>query len=209
MLQLVLVVLVAAVLGGTTSFAQGFLPDALRPFANSASGWTLLTALTVALCRARTVPSAVFGAGAFAALVLGYQVVSGLRGYPTDETLFLVVGIVVGPFIGVAASWLHRDQWRAAIGCAVLAGVALGEGAFGLLLLSEWTGWFYWTAIGLAGLGLLAHTLLRRVHARRTRIGAIVLTALVGAAFFGAYLGVTGYVPDRTDPAFRTSISAT
>jgi len=43
------VVLVASfLLGGLTSYAQGFLPDAAAPFANSASGWTLLTALLVA-----------------------------------------------------------------------------------------------------------------------------------------------------------------
>ena len=203
--QLVLVLLVSAVLGGATSFAQGLLPDPLRPFANSASGWTLLTALTVALCRARAIPSAVFGAGSFAALVLGYQVVSGLRGSPTDETLFLAVGVVVGPFIGAAASWLHRGPWRAAVGCAVLAGVALGEGVFGLLRLAETTGWFYWTAIGVVGLGLLVHTLIRRLPASRSRILAIALTVAVGGAFFGAYSALSGYVPDRTDPALRTS----
>ena len=105
--------LASALLGGATSFAQTFLPDALRPFANSASGWTLLTALVVGLCRARTLASAVLGAASFALLVLGYQYVSGLRGFPTDETLFLIVGLVVGPFVGVAASWLTRGGWRA------------------------------------------------------------------------------------------------
>jgi hypothetical protein len=45
--RLAVVVAVSLVLGGLTSFAQGVLPDELRPLANSASGWTILTALIV------------------------------------------------------------------------------------------------------------------------------------------------------------------
>lgn len=116
-------------------------PDALRPFSNSASGWTLLTALIAWGCARRTIASAVFGATGFVGLVLGYQVVATLRGFPTDETLFLVIGIVVGPFVGVAASWLRRDGLAAALGCAALAGVAIGESAYGLVVISSTTGW--------------------------------------------------------------------
>lgn len=202
LLQLVLVLAASALLGGATSFAQTFLPDALRPFANSASGWTLLTALVVAACRARTVPSAVLGAGSFAALVLGYQAVSGLRGFPTDETLFLVIGLIVGPFVGGAASWLRRDRWRAAIGCGALSGIALGEGAYGLIVVSGTTGWSYWIAISLAGLALLVHTAVRRLRTTRVRVVAVGLTVLVGAAFFSAYIAVGEIGADRVpEPA--------
>lgn len=37
----------ALLLGGLTSVAQGVLPDAVRPLANSVSGWTLLTILVL------------------------------------------------------------------------------------------------------------------------------------------------------------------
>lgn len=185
--QFALVALGSAVLGGLTSFAQTFLPEALLPFANSASGWTLLTALMVGFCRARTAPSAVFGATSFVLLVLGYQVVSGLRGFPTNETLFLIVGLVVGPFVGVAASWLHRGGWRSIIGCGVLAGIALGECAYGLILVLESTGWFYWTVIGIVGIALTTHTAVRRVRATWARGVLIGLVAAVAVAFFIAY----------------------
>ncbi len=40
-------------LGAATFFAQGSLPDALRSFANSASGWTLVTVLLLNWIRVR------------------------------------------------------------------------------------------------------------------------------------------------------------
>ncbi|MCU1406243.1 MAG: hypothetical protein JWQ43_2546 [Glaciihabitans sp.] len=187
----VLLLLVAAggvLLGGATSFAQTFLPDALQPFANSASGWTLLTALMVAACRARTLPFAVYGAVSFVMLVLGYQVVSGLRGFPTSETLFLIAGILVGPFVGIAASWLNRDGWRAMIGCGVLAGIAIGEGVYGLTLVADTTGYLYWTVICVVGVGMLFTTAVRRLHSWPARLTATALVALVGAAFYFTYI---------------------
>lgn len=191
---LLLVVLVSLLLGGATSFAQTVLPDALRPFANSASGWTLLTALAVAGCRARTLPSAVFGAASFVSLVLGYQVVSTLRGFPTSETLFLIAGLVVGPFVGAAAAWLRRGGVRTALACGALAGIAIGESAYGLLVVSATTGWFFWTLIGVAGLGLLAHTVLRRLGTARLRLLAAGLVAATAVAFLLSYTAIGGIV---------------
>lgn len=199
--QFALVALGSLVLGGLTSYAQTFLPDALRPFANSASGWTLLTALMVGLFRARTAPSAVFGATSFVLLVLGYQFVSGLRGFPTSETLFLIIGVVVGPFVGVAASWLHRGGWRSILGCGVLAGIAVGEGAYGLIMVMESTGWFYWTLIGLVGVAVLVHVVVCRLHVTSARVVAVALVAVVAVVFFFAYLaaGRIGGLPPGSD----------
>jgi hypothetical protein len=188
--HLIAVIIASAVLGGATSFAQTVLPDALRPFANSASGWTLLTALIVAARRARTAPSAAYGAASFVALVAGYQVVSTLRGFPSDETLFVIIGVVVGPFVGVAASWLTRDGWRALLGCGALAGIALGEGAYGLIRVVESTGWFYWTLLSIAGVGLVTVTTRHHLHDVRSRALAVVVVVVVAGAFFFAYSAV-------------------
>lgn len=185
--QLLVVAGLSLLLGAATSFAQTFLPDALRPFANSASGWTLLTAGAVAASHARTRPSAVFGAASFVALVLGYQFTSTLRGFPTSETLFLVIGVIVGPFVGVAASWLRHAGARAAIGCGVLSGIALGEGAYGLIQISATTGWIYWTLVTIAGLALLVATLLRGPRTPRAGLLTVGLTALVAVSFFFSY----------------------
>lgn len=191
----VVVVLVASLLlGGLTSFAQGFLPDAVAPFANSASGWTLLTAVLVGWSRARTAPAAVFGAASFVLLVLGYSAAADLRGYFYDPVLFGVVGLVVGPVVGAATAWLRADGVRAALATAVLAGIGVGEAVYGLTTVLETTGATYWVAIGVAGLVLLAGMLARRLRGVVPVAVATVGTALVATAFVVAYraLGTIG-----------------
>ena len=187
---MLLVAAASLLLGGATSFLQTVLPEAVAPFANSASGWTLLTAGAVALCRPRTALAAVLGAVSFVALVLGYQVVSGLRGFPTDETLFLIIGVVVGPFVGVAAAWVRHRDLRGALGCGVLAGIAMGEAAYGLLVVLATTGWSYWTAIGATGLVLLAVTVRRAPRRAAARLPPVGLTIAVAVAFFFSYTAI-------------------
>jgi hypothetical protein len=184
------VMVVSLVLGGLTSFAQTFLPDAVRPFANSASGWTLLVALVVARSRPSLALGAVLGALSFVALLLGYSAVSTLRGFPTSEELFLVAAVVVGPFVGAAAGALRMSGARAAIAVALLAGIAIGEAAYGLLVVSATTGWFTWSLIGLIGIALLVGTSVQRLHSLRLRCLAVGLTAAVGLAFFLTYTAV-------------------
>lgn len=159
-----IVAVLSFLLGGLTSYAQGFLPDAFVSFANSASGWTVLTALLVYWSRARTVPAAVLGAASFVLLVLGYMAAAQVRGFVYDPLHFTVVGVVVGPFVGVAASWLRATGVRAALGTALLAGIGLGEAVYGLTIIRETTSPVYWTVIGVAGLALMAVMLVRRVR---------------------------------------------
>lgn len=118
---------VALLLGAGTSWGQGALPDAVSSFANSASGWTILTALIVWAIRSRTGLSALLGAVCFVGLVLGYTLASELRGLSYNPVFFGLVGVVVGPFVGVAASWLRRREWRAAAGVGLLSGIAVGS----------------------------------------------------------------------------------
>ncbi|MFI2366295.1 DUF6518 family protein [Promicromonospora sp. NPDC019610] len=181
------VVALSFVLGGLTSYAQGFLPDAFASFANSASGWTVLTALLVFWSRLRTAPAAVLGAVSFVLLVLGYTVAAQVRGYVYDPLLFSVVGVVAGPFVGVAASWLRATGVRAALGTALLAGIGVGEAAYGLTVIRETTSPVYWTVIGVAGLALLAGQLVRRVRGALPVALAGGGTVLVAAAFYLAY----------------------
>lgn len=186
-IELSIVVGVSLVLGALTSFAQGILPDPVRPFANSASGWTLLTALIVWRVGARTATSAGLGLASFVALVLGYTLASQLRGLYYNPLLFGVIGAIVGPFVGVAVSWLRRTQWRAALGSGLLAGIALGECLYGLVVVSGTTGWFYWALIGLAGIVLLATTLVRRAERIAPALVGVVTALAVAGAFFAAY----------------------
>ncbi len=182
-----IVVALSFLLGGLTSYAQGFLPDAFASFANSASGWTVLTALLVHWSRVRTAPAAVLGAVSFVLLVLGYTVAADLRGFYYDPLLFSAVGVVAGPFVGVAASWLRTDGVRSALGAALLAGIGVGEAVYGLTLIRESTSPVYWTVIGVAGLALLAGVLARRVRGVLPVALGVGGTAVVAAAFYVAY----------------------
>jgi hypothetical protein len=182
-----IVVVLSFLLGGLTSYAQGFLPEAFASFANSASGWTVLTALLVYWSRVRTAPAAVLGAVSFVLLVLGYMVAAQVRGFVYDPLLFSVVGVVVGPFVGAAASWLRATGVRAALGTALLAGIGLGESVYGLTIIRETTSPVYWTVIGVAGLALVAWMLVSRVRGALPVALASGGSLVVAAAFYLAY----------------------
>lgn len=174
--------------------AQGFLPDALRPFANSNSGWTVLTALVVWLLRGRTTSSAAYGFAGFVGLVLGYTLVSQLRGLYYNPLLYGAIGAIVGPFVGVAAGWLRRRGWRPAVGAGLLAGIAIGDGIAGLIQVADTTGAFYWVLIGFAGIALLVVTVRLRALRGREVLLAVLAAALATGAY---YLASTVLLYDR------------
>ncbi|MBB5642723.1 DUF6518 family protein [Cryobacterium roopkundense] len=191
--SIVLVVAVASViLGGATSFAQGGFLGPLAPFANSSSGWTLLTALVVWSARRGAGLSGLLGAVSFIALIEGYILTSHLRGIVDSETFFLVAAVVVGPFVGVAASWLHRKGRRAALGIGLLSGIGIGDAANGLATLVPYTGWFYWALIGVIAIALLVVVLGRQVREPLDRVLGILVTLLVAGAFVGAFFILNG-----------------
>lgn len=180
---------VSIALGGATSLAQGLLPRALQPFANSASGWTILTALLVWTARRGLLLSAFLGAGSFVALVLGYSWVSNQRGFPFSPLFWSAIGVLVGPWVGVAAAALHqRGRWAAA-GTGVLAGILVGDGVYGLTMLAATTGQTYWVIVGSLGVALLVTMAVRRLRDARLvllAIGSAAAVALLMNAAFAA-----------------------
>lgn len=184
--------LLSFLIGGLTSWAQGFLPDGLRSFANSASGWTVVTALLVFGSRTRAGTAAVLGAISFVLLVLGYSAASQLRGLFYDPLLFSAVGVAVGPFVGVAASWLRASGVRAALAVALLAGIGVGESVYGLTVVRDTTSPVYWALIGVAALALLTGLLARRIRGALPVALALGGTAAVAAAFHVAYSRLGG-----------------
>ncbi|MGB7424261.1 MAG: DUF6518 family protein [Ornithinimicrobium sp.] len=182
------VVAISFLAGMATFFAQGFLPYAFTSFANSASGWTLVTVLLLAWARVPTVLAGALGAASFALLTAGYAVSANLQGLFYDPTLFVVVGLAVGPFIGVATSWLRSGvSWRAAAGTSLLSGIGLGEAYFGLTAVAETTSPIYWTVIGVISLGLLAAMLLRSLRGVYAVVLAVAGTGAIAAVFILAF----------------------
>jgi hypothetical protein len=190
----VAVVIVVSFLSGMlTFFAQGLLPDAVNSFANSASGWTLVTVLVLAWARVRTAFAAVLGAASFVLLTVGYSVSAHWQGLFYDPTLFAVVGVLVGPFVGVATSWLRAESvWKAAAGTALLSGIGLGEGAYGLTMVADTTSPVYWALVGGMALGLLVAMLIRRLRGVLVALLAVVGAGATAGAFNVAYGALGG-----------------
>lgn len=185
--RIAIVLAVSLFLGGATSFAQGLLPDAIVSFGNSASGWTLLTALLVFWARLGWLGSGLLGAASFVLLTVGYALVSTWRGFFYDPLLFAVIGVIVGPFVGVAACWLWRRGYRAALGVALLTGIAVGEAYYGLTVVGETTSPIYWILIGVIGLALLGWALVTRIRGVGPVAVALGASAGVAVAFVLAY----------------------
>ena len=175
-------------LGAATFHAQGFLPDALTSFANSASGWTLVTVLLLTGSRVRPAAAALLGATSFVLLTLGYSVAAQLQDLFYDPTLFALVGVVVGPFVGIATSWLRSSHpWQAALGTSLLAGIGVGEAVFGLTAVADTTSPVYWVLIGAAALVLLIAMLIRRIRGVPWKLLAVIETCVTAGAFVVAY----------------------
>lgn len=179
-------------LGGATALAQAFLPEWFVSFANSASGWTVITAALVYGVRVSWWLSAVLGAASFVLLTVGYAIVSTMRGYAYDPLMFSVIGVIVGPFVGIAACWLRARGIRAALGTAALAGVGIGEAAYGLTVVGETTSPVYWIIIGIVGAALLGVMLWRRIRGAVPVVAAVGGTAVVAVAFVAAYSMIGG-----------------
>lgn len=191
---LVLALVGSLVLGGLTSFAQTVLPDALRPFANSASGWTMLAFLLVWAGRAGLLLGTVLGAGAFVGLVEGYAIVSNLRGfYYAYIGPFALIGLAAGPVLGFSAALSRhgvgragRRLWRV-LGVTPLSAVLVGEGVFGLCYLRVTTGTVYWILTIVLGVLFLVIANLRRRTGLVGTLVSVAVTALGAALFFVAY----------------------
>jgi hypothetical protein len=189
----VVVLVVSFLCGLLTYFAQGFLPDSLNSFANSASGWTLVTVLVLAWARVRAEMAAVLGAASFVVLTLGYTVSAQVDGLTYDPTMFVVVGVLVGPFVGVATSWLRAESaWLAAAGAAFLSGIGLGEAAYGLTTVADTTSPVYWTLVGVVALALLVAMLVRLRDDVRAAMLAVVGAAATAGVFVVAYTALGG-----------------
>lgn len=177
-----LVVVASLFLGAATSWLQGVLPDALASFANSSSGWTVLTAALVAAVRPSLGAGAALGVLSFVSLVLGYTGASELRGLTYDPTLWGGIGLLAGPFVGAsAAAVVGRRPVLAAVGAGALAGVLIADGIYGLTVVAASTSPVYWTGCLVVG----ALIVIAAVARWRTpaAVAAVLLTTLASTGF--------------------------
>jgi hypothetical protein len=184
------VVVGSLVLGGLTSFAQGLLPDSLQSFANSPSGWTLLTAVMISARRTSLLRAACLGAVSFVCLVLGYTIVSELRGLSYSPFLWAAVGLVAGPAVGWSTSAaFDRRPLLSAVGSSLIAGVAITDAVYGLTVVADTTSPVYWSIVAVAGaifLGVMALRQRLRWRHVAAQIGLTLMWVAIGSAGYAA-----------------------
>lgn len=185
------VLLVVGLLAGVaTSYGQGALPSELTSLANSATSWCAV-AVAVALLPRTWWASALFAFSAFVLLLLGYELASQIRvGFgmaPATWAFWLVAGALSSPVLGLVAWWARRDRRGVTAAVAVLAGIAIGEGVYGLTVVAATTSAVWWSiSIALGALALVWHA--ARLRSARLSALALLGTAVVAGAFWGFYV---------------------
>ena len=187
----ILAVVAAFVLGGLTSVGQQYLPEHLHSLANSAGSWTAICFAVLVLSRIRGWRAAGLGILVFIALNEGYGLVTRLKGFPYGilfENYWTIIALVIGPIVGLAASWV-QSKWPAlvALGAAAPATVLVGEGVYGLLYVSDTTSPAYWTGSIVVGAVFVVLMAVLRVRSIGWGILSIALTAIGAALFVLAY----------------------
>ncbi|WP_435113038.1 DUF6518 family protein [Nocardiopsis synnemataformans] len=179
--------------GFLTSYGQGLLPQGLASMANSSASWSLI-AFLVGMLSPRPWVSAIAGALSLAAMVLGYDIASVLRGFATlsGATVFwLTAAVLVGPVLGWGGNALRLRTRLAPLAVGAMSGVLVGEGAYGLLYIADTTSPVYWSCSVAAGVAFLVWAAARRLPAPRSRSLALAAgtTAVVATAFVVLYSG--------------------
>jgi len=169
----------AALLGG---MALGALDDALvtwwawaaHSLANSAGAW-VLACLLVAWFAKTTRGAATWGLACLVGLVAGFYLVAPLHTPPPSNGLlpfWLVVAVIIGPLIGLAAGTARRGRPRWATVAAVAVGSVIGpdallQGTSPLLFTGGRSGaTVYWYIQAAIGVGLPIALLLVRRYQR-------------------------------------------
>jgi hypothetical protein len=150
---------VGLVTGALTDRAQTWLSGPSGSFANSAGTWVLV-AFLVAFGGSNLWRAIVRGGVCMVGLVAGYYITAAARGVAiasSSVAFWVVIGLAVGPLVGMAAGWVRygRSFWAGA-GSGTIGGLLAGEAIYGLCYLGESTSATYWAfqilvAVGLAG----------------------------------------------------------
>jgi hypothetical protein len=179
----VLVIVVALGLGALTDLGQQWLPQSSASLANSGASWAAV-AFVLALLAASTFRAMVWGLLGLAGLVGGYYLTAISRHVPESPRsiqFWMLAAVIIGPLLGVAASWVRRGSpVTAALGAGAAAGLLGGESVYGLTAIASSTSSLYWT-IQLA----VAIALLIGLDAWRVREPAPIVLSVVTAGVVG------------------------
>jgi hypothetical protein len=181
-----IVLVTAAVWGGLTSFGQQYLPEELRSLANAAGPWFAVVMASIVVARPRIGLAIILGGLGLIVMNEAYGAVSRWRGFFYGSglgSIWNVIALLVGPMAGIAATWVRSSRpVLVALGASAPAAVCIGEGLFGLTVVSDTTSPVFWSLEIAAGIGVI-------VVAAVTRVRTFpALAVLVGASALGAGL---------------------
>lgn len=176
--------------GAVTEWSVLHVPFVLEPVSNTAAPWVFI-AFAVALTARSMGESLVLAVVTLVALVLGFYVAEAVRGWSVSRhqvVFWSVTSAVVGPLVGVAASWFHRaGRIAAGLGVGVVGGLLVGEAVHGLIDLRFSSPAGYWYVQLALGVGLALGLTLWRCW--RRHIGSVPALAASMAACAIAGLG--------------------
>jgi Family of unknown function (DUF6518) len=138
--SIVLIVLaIAALVGQLTPIGERILPESLSSMANSSGPWAMIVITSVYFSRLTGWRGALLAAAAFVVMDGCFYAVFDLLGgyYPRHYlTFWVIVGLVIGPLVGLCASWLRSSRPRLQeIAVAAPSAILVGEGIFMLVRL--------------------------------------------------------------------------
>jgi hypothetical protein len=179
-----LVLVVALGLGALTDLGQAWLPQSSASLANSGASWAAV-AFVLALFATGIGRAALWGLLGLAGLVGGYYLAAISRHVPESPSsirFWMLAAVIIGPLLGVAASWVRRGSpVTAALGAGAVAGLLGGESVYGLTMIAGSTSSLYWTVQLTVAIALLI-----ALDAWRVREPAPVVLSVVTAAVAGA-----------------------
>jgi hypothetical protein len=184
--------LLGLALGVLTAYGQGWLPQEVGSLANSSGSWALAAFLLALLATGPRVAAAC-GTLALLALLAGYVLGAGLRGYPSGSALIVFWGLAalfVGPFLGLGAHWVRSGhRTLAALGAGGMGGVLVGEGVYGLAYVADTTYLPYWWGQIAFGVALLCTIAVGRLRSPPLVALSVAVCLVMTAAFVGVYSG--------------------
>jgi hypothetical protein len=185
----------AAILAGILSAVGDHqLPRSLNAAANSSAPWAMVAFASVYLTGRTRMFAAVLGAVSFVVMDLCFFVAFDLGGgyYPHHYLAFwLGIAILIGPLIGLCASWLRSPEpWLREIAVASPAAILVGEGIFMLVWLP---GMSFAYSVASVAVGIVAFAVLAGVLLRRPR--RIVVSLAVSVVATGAFVAIYSLLP--------------
>jgi hypothetical protein len=196
--RFVLAVVLGLAVGAWTEWEVLRISFALEPLTNTAAPWVLL-AFLVALAARRVEEAVVLAVVTLLALVLGFYFAQASRGWEVSHhqlAFWLIASFVAGPLVGLAAGWLrHGGAVLGGVGAGIVAGIFVGEAAYGIRKLTYSSPHPYWRVQ--IGFGIAIAVALPLWRCRRDLPAAVpaiaaslVTCAAIGAATLAAYLVV-------------------